>query len=79
MGRMPMRPLRVWVLTSGVDVVVDVVCVQACRAVSQQTQARCFHQSPLSYAANKAAMSRLDDVPLPYDKLQKNYEVVKQR
>ena len=52
---------------------------QACRAVSQQTQSRCFHHSPLSYAATKAAMSRLDDAPLPYDRLQKNYDVVKKR
>jgi len=52
---------------------------KACRSVSQQRQARCFHQSPLSYAANKEAMSRFDDAQLPYKKLQKNYQIVKER
>ncbi|XP_037093875.1 aconitate hydratase, mitochondrial-like [Pollicipes pollicipes] len=55
------------------------VLSKACHAVTWQTQARCFHQSPLSYAAGKAAMSRFDDAQLPYDKLRKNYEVVKKR
>lgn len=45
----------------------------------REIQARCFHVSPLTAAATKVAMSRLDDAPLPYDTLAKNIEIIKER
>lgn len=42
-------------------------------------QARCFHVSPLAFAASKVAMSKFDVDPLPYEKLAKRLEVVKKR
>lgn len=44
-----------------------------------EVQARCFHVAPIVAAAAKVAMSRFDTDPLPYEKLQKNLEVVKKR
>ncbi|KAK5641549.1 hypothetical protein RI129_010096 [Pyrocoelia pectoralis] len=45
-----------------------------------EIQIRCFHVSPLSAAASKVAMSKFDaDSYMPYDKLNKNLEVVKKR
>jgi hypothetical protein len=45
-----------------------------------EIQRRCFHVSPLAAAASKVAMSKFDrDTPLPYEKLQKNLEIVKKR
>merc|ERR1719209_2887648 len=43
-------------------------------------QARCFHQSPLVFAAQKVAMSALDPgVEMPYEKLQDRLHIVKGR
>ncbi|XP_071541241.1 aconitate hydratase, mitochondrial-like [Panulirus ornatus] len=48
--------------------------------VKGQLQARCFHVSPLVTAAQKVAMSHLDPgTEMPYDKLQANLAIVKQR
>ncbi|KAJ9586526.1 hypothetical protein L9F63_019823, partial [Diploptera punctata] len=44
-----------------------------------EIQRRCFHVSPLAAAASKVAMSKFDKDTLPYDKLQKNLDVVKKR
>ena len=44
-----------------------------------EIQRRCFHVSPLAAAASKVAMSKFDKDTLPYDKLQKNLEIVKKR
>ncbi|XP_059475911.1 aconitate hydratase, mitochondrial-like [Neocloeon triangulifer] len=55
------------------------------RAVSRQSswapeiQRRCFHVSPLASAAQKVAMSKFDNDPLPHEKLQKNVDIVKKR
>lgn len=46
-------------------------------AISSQLRSRWFHTSPPGGLG--IAMSRLDDAPLPYDKLQKNYDIVKKR
>lgn len=43
-------------------------------------QARCFHMSPLAFAAQKVAMSRFDNTTyLPHSLLQEKLEVVKNR
>jgi len=43
-------------------------------------QARCFHQSPLVFAAQKVAMSALDPgAEMPYEKLQDRLHIVKGR
>lgn len=43
-------------------------------------QVRLFHATPLAAAAQKVAMSRFDsDAYIPYEKLTKNLEIVKQR
>merc|ERR1711970_1481148 len=43
-------------------------------------QARCFHQSPLVFAAQKVAMSALDpESVMPYEKLQDRLHIVKGR
>lgn len=43
-------------------------------------QSRLFHASPLSFAAHKVAMSKFDkDTTMPYEKLSKNLEVVRNR
>ncbi|CAH1115951.1 unnamed protein product [Phaedon cochleariae] len=44
-----------------------------------EIQSRCFHVSPLTSAAARVAMSKLDKEPLPYDKLAKTLQVVKKR
>nr|XP_027218300.1 aconitate hydratase, mitochondrial-like [Penaeus vannamei] len=49
-------------------------------ALRGQLQARCFHMSPLVAAAQKVAMSHLDPgSEMPYEKLQANLSIVKQR
>merc|ERR1712136_663696 len=48
--------------------------------VASEMQARCFHASPLAFAAEKVAMSKFDkNSTMPYEKLVKNLEVVKSR
>ncbi|CAL1279114.1 unnamed protein product [Larinioides sclopetarius] len=42
-------------------------------------QSRLFHSSPLVYAAHKIAMSKFDTAPVPYEKLQKNLGIVRDR
>ncbi|RZF48534.1 hypothetical protein LSTR_LSTR015133, partial [Laodelphax striatellus] len=42
-----------------------------------EIQQRCFHASPITFAAAKVAMSKFDTAPMPYDRLQKNLAVVK--
>ncbi|XP_021184209.2 probable aconitate hydratase, mitochondrial [Helicoverpa armigera] len=49
------------------------------RVVLLEIQQRCFSVSPLAAAAAQVAMSKFDKVPLPYDKLSQNLEVVKKR
>ena len=44
-----------------------------------EIQRRCFHLSPLAAAAAQVAMSKFDKDGMPYDKLVKNLEVVKNR
>ncbi|RZF37895.1 hypothetical protein LSTR_LSTR009995 [Laodelphax striatellus] len=44
-----------------------------------EIQQRCFHASPITFAAAKVAMSKFDTAPMPYDRLQKNLAVVKKR
>ncbi|XP_076033676.1 aconitate hydratase, mitochondrial-like [Oratosquilla oratoria] len=55
--------------------------LQGLRGVVQGTlQTRCFHASPLAYAAQKVAMSHLDPgSEMPYEKLQDRLSVVKKR
>lgn len=49
------------------------------KVVLQEIQQRCFSVSPLTAAAAQAAMSKFDKVPLPYEKLAQNLEIVKKR
>ncbi|KAG5872816.1 hypothetical protein JTB14_025270 [Gonioctena quinquepunctata] len=44
-----------------------------------EIQSRCFHVSPLAAAAAKVAMSKFDEVPLPYEKLTQTLGVIKKR
>ncbi|XP_041977985.1 probable aconitate hydratase, mitochondrial [Aricia agestis] len=44
-----------------------------------EIQQRCFSVSPLTAAAAQVAMSKFDKVPLPYEKLSQNLEIVKKR
>lgn len=54
--------------------------LQGSLLLALEIQRRCFHVSPLAAAASKVAMSKFDkDTPLPYEKLQKNLEIVKKR
>ncbi|KAF4521175.1 hypothetical protein B566_EDAN010637 [Ephemera danica] len=56
-----------------------VVSRQGSWAQAVEIQQRCFHISPLAAAAQKVAMSKFDKDPLPFEKLQKNIEIVKKR
>jgi aconitate hydratase len=48
--------------------------------VTSEIQARCFQSSPLAFAAQKVAMSRLDTTSyLPHELLQERLEIVKKR
>ncbi|GIX98510.1 aconitate hydratase, mitochondrial [Caerostris darwini] len=42
-------------------------------------QSRLFHSSPLTYAAQKVAMSKFDKSPIPYEKLNKNLGIIRDR
>lgn len=52
---------------------------KATTVVFADVQARCFHVSPLAFAASKVAMSKFDADPLPYEKLVQRLEIVKKR
>ncbi|XP_022207843.1 probable aconitate hydratase, mitochondrial isoform X1 [Nilaparvata lugens] len=58
-------------------------CARAARFKGLQglveIQQRCFHASPMTFAAAKVAMSKFDTAPMPYEKLQQNLAVVKKR
>ncbi|KAF8791840.1 Aconitate hydratase like protein [Argiope bruennichi] len=51
----------------------------ALRVFGPFKQSRLFHSSPLVYAAHKVAMSKFDTAPVPYEKLQKNLKIVRDR
>ncbi|XP_043471926.1 probable aconitate hydratase, mitochondrial [Leptopilina heterotoma] len=54
--------------------------VQKLGGFAGEIQQRCFHASPLSFAAAKVAMSKFDSSNyLPYEKLDSNLQVVKKR
>ncbi|XP_051157711.1 aconitate hydratase, mitochondrial-like [Leptopilina boulardi] len=54
--------------------------VQKLGGFASEIQQRCFHASPLTFAAAKVAMSKFDSSSyLPYEKLDSNLKIVKKR